>query len=168
MDTNTFDYIYDKAGLTNKVQKAVDNGKIKLFATDVQKQEIEGIKNNEERKQGIQQVIKEIRVEFIETSAAVIALDQQCEKGFPGSKVDSARIVSDEDGELLETVSKLSTECLFKNQADLLIFYKAIKENMDYVVTGNTAHFKKPLERFEMERGTKLQIKNRKEFAKLL
>lgn len=168
MDTNTFDYIYDKAGLTNKVQKAVDNGKIKLFATDVQKQEIEGIKNNEERKQGIQQVIKEIRVEFIETSAAVVALDQQCEKGFPGSKVDSARIVSDEDGELLETVSKLSTECLFKNQADLLIFYTAIKENMDYVVTGNTAHFKKPLERFKMERGTKLQIKNRKEFAKLL
>ena len=116
MDTNTFDYSYDKAGLTNKVQKAVDNGKIKSFATDVQKQEIEGIKNNEERKQGIQQVIKEIRVEFIETSAAVVALDQQCEKGFPGSKVDSARIVSDEDGELLETVSKLSTECLFKNQ----------------------------------------------------
>ena len=134
----------------------------------MQKQEIEGIKNNEERKQGIQQVIKEIRVEFIETSAAVVALDQQCEKGFPGSKVDSARIVSDEDGELLETVSKLSTECLFKNQADLLIFYTAIKENMDYVVTGNTAHFKKPLERFKMERGTKLQIKNRKEFAKLL
>ena len=89
----------------------------------MQKQEIEGIKNNEERKQGIQQVIKEIRVEFIETSAAVVALDQQCEKGFPGSKVDSARIVSDEDGELLETVSKLSTECLFKNQADLNILY---------------------------------------------
>jgi hypothetical protein len=167
LDTNTFDYIYDKAGLTNKVQKAVDNGKIKLFATDVQKQEIEGIKNNEERKQGIQQVIKEIRVEFIETSAAVVALDQQCEKGFPGSKVDSARIVSDEDGELLETVSKLSTECLFKNQADLLIFYTAIKENMDYVVTGNTAHFKKPLERFKMERGTKLQIKNRKRVCKV-
>jgi len=179
LDTNTFDYIYGKAGLTNKVQKAVDNGKIKLFATDVQKQEIEGIKNNEERKQGIQQVVKEIRVEFIETSAAVVALDQQCEKGFLGSKVDSARIVSDEDGELLgklssdedgellETVSKLSTECLFKNPADLLIFYTAIKENMDYVVTGNSAHFKKPLERFKMERGTKLQIKNRKEFAKL-
>jgi hypothetical protein len=36
----------------------------------------------------------------------VVALDQQCEKGFLGSKVDSARIVSDENGELLETVSK--------------------------------------------------------------
>ena len=97
-------------------------GKVLLF-TD-RAEYYGGHKNNEERKQGIQQVVKEIRVEFIETSAAVVALDQQCEKGFLGSKVDSARIVSDEDGELLgklssdedgellETVSKLSISYL--------------------------------------------------------
>jgi len=38
LDSNTFDHIYDK-DLTNKVQNAVDNGKLQLFATDVQKQD---------------------------------------------------------------------------------------------------------------------------------
>jgi rRNA-processing protein FCF1 len=74
LDTNTLDHIYDNR-LTNRVQNATDNGKLQLFATDIQKQEIEGT-SNETRKQGIKQVVEEIRIKFIEISAAVVALDQ--------------------------------------------------------------------------------------------
>jgi rRNA-processing protein FCF1 len=74
LDTNTLDHIYDNR-LTNRVQNATDNRKLQLFATDIQKQEIEGT-SNETRKQGIKQVVEEIRIKFIEISAAVVALDQ--------------------------------------------------------------------------------------------
>jgi hypothetical protein len=187
LDTTVLNHIYNN-DLTNKVRKAVDNGKLQLFATDVQKQEIAGIQNDEKRKQGIQQAVEEMQVEFIETSAAVIALDseQESRRGFRGSKVGRSRIASDEDAELLklsneelklsndddgelsETVSKLSTECLFENQADLLIFYTALEENMDYIVTGNTRDFIKPLEHFKMETGTKLQLITPKQFKSRL
>lgn len=166
LDTNTFDHIYDNR-LTNKVQNAVDNGKLQLFATDVQKQEIEGIPNNS-RKQGIKQAMGEIQIQFIEASAAIVALDQQPRKGFRGSRVGEARVVSEEDSQLLETLTKVNIKHPLKNRADLLIFYTAIKENMDYLVTGNTNDFKKPLELFKIERGTKLQVKNNTDFEKLL
>ena len=138
-----------------------------MFATDVQEQEIKEIPYDI-RKQGIKQTAEKIRVKFMETSAMIVALDQKCEKGFRGSRVDGTRIASDEDGQLLKTLSKFSAKCLFKNQADLLIFYTAIKENMDFLVTRNIDDFKKPLELFKVERGTKLQIKDNKDFEELL
>lgn len=42
LDTNVFDYIYDK-NLKDKARNAVDNGKLELFASNVQQQEIEKI-----------------------------------------------------------------------------------------------------------------------------
>jgi hypothetical protein len=166
LDSNTFDYIYDN-GLTSKVQNAIDNGKLQLFATDVQKQEIEKIPNDT-RKQAIRQTAEEIRVEFKETSGVVVALDQPGKKGFNGSRVDHARIASDEDIQLLETLTKVNMKYPLKNSADLLIFYTAIKENMDYLVTENTDDFKKPLELFKRERNTKLQIIHSTDLQKLL
>jgi hypothetical protein len=166
LDTNTFDHIYDN-DLTKKVQNATDNGKLLLFATDIQKQEIEGTPI-ETRKQGIKQAVEEIRIKFIETAAAVVALDQQCKKGFHGSRVGEARVVSEDDRQLLEALTKVNIKYLLKNKADLLIFYTAVKENMDYLVTGNTQDFKKPLELFKIERDTKVQVINNTHFEKLL
>jgi predicted nucleic acid-binding protein len=165
LDTNTFDYIYDN-GLTNKVQKAIDDEKLQLFATDVQKQEIEKVSNNA-RKQGIKQTAEGIRVKFMGTSAMIVALDQQGKKGYNGSRVGS-RIASEEDTQLLETLKKVDMKHPLKNSADLLIFYTAIKENMDYLVTDNTDDFGKPLELFKVERGTKLQIIHNIDLEKLL
>jgi hypothetical protein len=54
-----------------------------------------------------------------------------------------------------------------KNKADL-IFYTALKENIDYLVTGNTSHFKPPLKLFRTNRATKLQIMENTEFEKWL
>jgi hypothetical protein len=166
LDANTFNHIYDN-GLTNRVQNATDNGKLQLFATDIQKQEIEGT-SNETRKQGIKQVVEEIRIKFIETSAAVVALDQRCMKGFRGSKVGEARVISENDRQLLEALTKVNIKHLLKNKADLLIFYTAVKENMDYLVTGNMQDFKRPLELFKIERDTKVQVINNTHFEKLL
>jgi hypothetical protein len=118
-----------------------------LFATDVQKQEIEGIPNST-RRQGIKRIAEEMQIRFIKTSTAVVALDQQSKKGFRGSRVGEARVVSDDDSQLLETLTKVNIKHPLKNTADLLIFYTAVKENMDYLVTGNTDDFKKPLGTF--------------------
>jgi hypothetical protein len=166
LDTSTFDHIYDN-GLTNRVQNATDNGKLQLFATDIQKQEIEG-SSNETRKQGIKQVVEEVRIKFIETSAAVVALDQRCKKGFRGSRVGEARVTSENDRQLLEALTGVNMEHLLKNKADLSIFYTAVKENMDYLVTGNMQDFKKPLELFKKERYTKTQVISNTRFEKLL
>jgi hypothetical protein len=166
LDTNTFDHIYDK-GLTNKVQNTVDNGKLQLFATDVQKQEIEKIPNHT-RKQGIKQTVEKIRVNFIETSGAVVALDQKGKKGYDGSRVNKARVISAQDKQLLETLTKINIEHHLKNSADLLIFYTAIKENMDCLVTRNTDDFKKPLELFKKERDAKVQVMHNTDFEQLL
>jgi hypothetical protein len=39
---------------------------------------------------------------------------------------------------------------------------------MDFLITGNIDHFKKPLELFKAESGTKLQLKNNTDLEKLL
>jgi hypothetical protein len=39
---------------------------------------------------------------------------------------------------------------------------------MDFLITGNIDHFKKPLELFKAESGTKLQLKNNADLEKLL
>jgi hypothetical protein len=36
-----------------------------------------------------------------------------------------------------------------KNKADLLTIHTAIKEDMDFLITGNIDHFKKPLGAFQ-------------------
>jgi hypothetical protein len=166
LDSNTFDYIYDN-GLTNKVQKAVDDGKLELFATDVQQQEIEKISNGA-RKQGIKQTAEGIRARFIETSAMVIGLDQPGKRGFDGSRIGHARIASEEDIQLLEALKKVDIKHPLKNSADLLIFHTAIKQNMDYLITGNTDDFEKPLELFRRERYSKLQVVHNTDLATLL
>jgi hypothetical protein len=166
LDTNTFDYIYD-SGLTNKIRNSVDSGKIRLFATDVQRQEIEGILDNT-KKHNIQQVTEAIRVKFTETSAAVVALSQQNKRGYIGSRVGAARVASEQDIQLLETLKKVNMKHPLKNMADLLIFYTAIREDMDYLITGNVDDFVRPLEIFRMDRATKLQIKNNTDFEGLL
>jgi hypothetical protein len=166
MDTNAFDFIYDK-NLTNRVRNAVDNGKLQLFATDVQKQEIEKI-SSIVRKQGLKQMAEKIRVMFIETSAAVVALDKPGKKGFNGSRVGMARVVSEDDAQLLETLTKANSKHPLKNKADLLTFYTAIKENMDHLITANMDDYVIPLEFFKIQRDTKVQVIDNKDFEKLL
>jgi len=168
LDTTTLNHIYDN-NLTNKVQRAVDNGKLQLFATDVQKQEIAGIRNDEKRKQGLKHAVEEMRVEFIETSDMVVALDldQESRRGFRGSKVGS-RIPSDEDVPLLKRLVRENKINPLKKRGDISTFYTAVKENMDYLVTENTADFKGLLEIFKIERDTILQIKNHTKFEELL
>lgn len=166
LDTNAFDHIYEN-DLTDKVLNAVDNGILQLFATDVQEQEIEKI-SNKIRKQGIKKMAKKIRVDFKGTSAAVVALDQPGKKGFNGSKVEMASVVSDEDEQLLKTLKKVNIQHPLKNSADLLTFYTAIKESMDYLITANMDDYEKPLELFQIERGIKLKLRNNKDFEKWL
>lgn len=99
-----FDYIYDNK-LTDNVRRAIDEGKIKPFATDVQKQEIEKITENT-RKRGIKQMAQKIQVTFLETSACMVGLDRPGRKGFNGSKVGMAKVVSDNDAQLLAVLTK--------------------------------------------------------------
>lgn len=166
LDTNTFDYIYDN-GLTNMVRNLVARGKLQLFATDVQEQEIDMIPNDK-RKEDLKQTIREIGVKIIGTSAATVAPSQQSKKGFHGSRVDEARAAGANDVELLNMLVKSNIKHVLKNEADLLIFFTALKEDMDYLVTGDTDDFNNPLELFRMKRGTKLQIKDNTDFKRLL
>jgi hypothetical protein len=138
-----------------------------LFATGVQRQEIEKIPSDT-KKQGIKQMVGELRTDFRPTSAAVVALDQPGEKGYNGSRVDCARVASKEDIHLLETLTKVNMIRPLKNRADLLTFYTAIKEDMDFLVTENIDDFEKPLKLFKMERGTQLQLRNITDFEKML
>jgi hypothetical protein len=50
LDTNAFDFIYDKS-LIDKVQNTVGNGSLQLFATDVQRQEIEKIPSDTKKQE---------------------------------------------------------------------------------------------------------------------
>jgi hypothetical protein len=90
------------------------------------------------------------------------------EKGYNGSRVDCARVASEEDMHLLETLTKVNMIRPHKNRADLLTFYTAIKEDMDFLVTENIDDIEKPLKLFKMERGTKLQLRNITDFEKML
>lgn len=164
LDSNA-DYIYDNE-LTDKVRKAVDDGKMKLFATDVQKQEIEEIPDDT-RKQGIEQMAKKIRVKFIGTSAAVVALDQKGVRSFHGSRVDWAKVIDDNEKQLLEKITRKGMLSQLKNSADILTLFTAIKENMDYLVTDDIG-FEKSLNKVKMEIETKLQIISYKDFDRWL
>jgi hypothetical protein len=163
LDTNAFDYIIDNK-LIDKVRNAVDNGKLRLFATDVQNQELDAIPNTT-RKQAIKQVIEVLGIKFVATSGAVVA--SKLDRGFGGSRVGQSRVGSERDNKLLEKLTKVNIKHPLKNRADLLTFTSA-KEDMDYLITGNIADFKRPLELYNEEMGTKLQIKNNKDFENML
>src|SRR5215211_6462034 len=98
LDSNTFDYIYD-SGLTDKVQSAVNNEKLHLFATDVQDQEIEKI-SNDTKKQVIRQTAEKIRVRFMESWGMVVGSDRPTKKGFGESRINHCRVPSDQDVQL--------------------------------------------------------------------
>jgi hypothetical protein len=132
----------------------------------VQKQEIEKIAENT-RKRGIKQMAQKIQVTFLETSACMVGLDRG-RKGFNGSKVGMAKVVSDNDAQLLAVLTKTNIKRPLKNKADLLICYTAIKENMDFLVTANAKDFENVLELFKLDRGTKLQLKSNKDIKDLL
>jgi hypothetical protein len=132
----------------------------------VQKQEIEKIAENT-RKRGIKQMAQKIQVTFLEISACMVGLDRG-RKGFNGSKVGMAKVVSDNDAQLLAVLTKTNIKRPLKNKADLLICYTAIKENMDFLVTANAKDFENVLELFKLDRGTKLQLKSNKDIKDLL
>jgi hypothetical protein len=114
LDSNTFDYIYC-SGLTNKVQSAVDDVRLQLFATDVQAQEIEKI-SNDTKKQAIIQTAEKIQFKFIETWGMVIGLDQPSEKGFCGSRINHFRIIDEEDVQLLDELKQVNMKHPLKIQ----------------------------------------------------
>jgi rRNA-processing protein FCF1 len=165
LDSNAFDYIHDNK-LTDKVRKAVNDGKVKLFTTDVQKQEIEKISNST-RKQGLTQTSEEIQVIFIATSGAVLGSDQEGKSGFGGSRVDQSRVIGDREAQLAETITRRGIRRQLKNSADVLTLFTAIKENMDCLVT-NDADFEKSLNVLKMEIDTELRIIDYEYFRKLL
>jgi hypothetical protein len=166
LDSNAFDYIYDNK-LTEKVRRAVDGGKVKLFATDAQKQELAKISGSK-RKWVLEQTSEKIKVSFLETSAAVVGLHNPGKKGFNGSRVGMAKVASDEDIQLLEALITHNSKHPLKNWADLLIFYTAIKENMDFLVTANKDDFEKPLELFKKERSTRLELRSNRDIKDFL
>jgi hypothetical protein len=166
LDSNSFDHIYDNK-LTENVRKAVDDEKIKLFATDVQEQEIDKI-GDTSRKLGIKQMAEKMQVTFLGTSAAAVGLDKMGKRGFNGSRVGMSKVVGNDDAQLLAALIKVNIKHPLKNEADLLTFYTAIKENMDFLATANTADFEKPLERFKIERGTKLELKSNEDIVGFL
>jgi hypothetical protein len=165
LDSNPFVYIYDNK-LTDKLRKAVDDGKVKLFATDVQKQEIQKISNST-RKKGVKQTAQEIQVAFIATSGAVLGSDQEGRDGFGGSRVDQSRVIDDQEKRLLEIITRKGMQRPLKNSADVLTLFSAIKENIDYLVTNDTA-FEKLLEVLKMDMDIVLKIKSYEDFNKLL
>jgi hypothetical protein len=99
-------------------------------------------------------------------SATVICLLRG--KSYNGSRVVCARVASEEDIHLLGILTKVNMIRPLKNRVDLLTFYTAIKEDMDFLVTENIDDFEKPLKLFKMEKGTKLQLRNITDFEKLL
>jgi hypothetical protein len=165
-DSNTFDYIYNN-DLTNRVQKAVGNGSLQLFATDVQEQEIDGILDETKKR-----IIGKLPVRFIATSTAVAALNQP-QTGLSGSRVDKSKVISDEDKKLLKKLKEIKNELQpksvdpLKDIGDILTLFTAIEENMDFIVT-NDADFKRFLERFKKGRDTKIQIMDHEGFRRLL
>jgi rRNA-processing protein FCF1 len=165
LDTNAFDYIYDNK-LTDRVRKTVDNGKVKLFTTDVQKQEIEKISNST-RKQGIKHTAEEIQVTFIATSGAVPGLDPEDRAGYGGSRVGQSRVIDDREVHLLETITRRGIRRQLKNSGDLLTLITAMKENKDYLVT-NDADFERSLNVLKMEIDSELQIMGYEDFKRLL
>jgi hypothetical protein len=167
LDNNAFDYIHDN-NLTDKARKVVDGGKVRLLATDVQKQESENLPNNkQERQQQLIETSQKIGAEFIETSGAVVALDQECKDGFRGSRVNWARVIDDWEKQLLEAITHMSMQRPLKNCADVLTLFTAVKENMDYLVT-NDGEFEKSLKVLKMDIDTKLQIMGFEDFRGLL
>jgi hypothetical protein len=126
LDTNAFDHIYDNK-LTDKVLTAVDDGKIKLFATDALNQEIEKI-GDTARRLAIKQMAEKIQVTFLATSATVVGLNKLGKKGFNGSRVGFAKVGSDNDAQLLETLTKVNSKHPLKNKADLLIFIQRLRK----------------------------------------
>jgi hypothetical protein len=167
LDNNAFDYIYDN-NLTDKVLKAVDEGKVQLFATDVQKQESENFPNNKQtRKQQLIETSEKIRVEFIATYGGVVAPNQDDVEGFGGSKPDRVRVMGDREKQLSEAITHYCIQDQLKNSADVLALITAIMKNMDYLVT-NDEGFEKSLKILKMDIDTKLQIMSFEDFRGLL
>jgi hypothetical protein len=165
LDTNAFDYIYDSK-LTVKVREAVDDGRVRLFASDAQSQEIERFSNST-RKRGLKQTAKKIRVTYIETSGAIAALDQECEDGFRGSRVEWAKVIDCREKKLLEKIIHMGMRRLLKNSSDVLTLFTAIKENIGCLVT-NDGGFEKSLRVLKKELDTELQIISHEDFGRLL
>jgi hypothetical protein len=116
----------------------------------------------------LEETSEQIKVTFLETSAAVVGLDKPSRKGFDGSRVGMAKVVSDDDVQLLESLIKLKSKHPLKNWADLLIIYTAIKENMDFLVTANRDDFEKPLELFKKEKSTRLELRSNRDIVDFL
>ena len=89
-DTNALDHIYDNK-LTDKVLTAVDDGEIKLFATDAKNQEIEKIGDNA-RRLAIKQMAERIQDTFLATSAAVVGPNKLGKKGPTVQELDLQRL----------------------------------------------------------------------------
>ena len=158
LDANTFDFMYDKQShLVPKLKALVSSNKLSFYITHIQCDEIDKMESSPKR-DGIKNIIKLINVQIIPTSNAVIGIDPPSKHGFIGSRIDMAKIVSDNDANVLEKLQKTTSNPM-GNNADLSILFTAVKENLDYLVTNDIKHFKKLLKEISKYIPNTLEIK---------
>jgi hypothetical protein len=158
LDKNAFDYII-KNKLRDKVRNAVNNGKFQLFATDVQRQEIDADEDRT-RVEAINQLIVESGIEFLPTLGIIVQDEPKDKRGYRGPRANYVVLSSEEDRELLTVLNP-------RKRADRLILNTA-KQDMDYLVTDNIDDFEEQLERLKKVTHTKLELKTNEDFEELL
>ena len=157
LDANAFDFIFDNdSHLVPKLEASVNSNKLSLYMTHIQLDEIEKIKNTDKRKR-IKEIIKLIKIQNIPTSSAVVGIDSPSKHGFIGSKINMAKIMDDNDADILKKFQRNITNPM-GDSADLSILYTAIKENMNYLVT-NDIRLEKLLKKISEEIPNTLEIK---------
>jgi len=137
LDTNAFDEIYDNR-LGDELKLAVDAGRIRFFMTHIQQDEIAKMRDSNKRTYS-QNAITSIPVEIIASSAGVFGTNKRTKHGFEGSRVGGFRFSG--DTELLDSLKSTNSKNPMGKDADLLIAYTAVKENMNYLVTENVGNF---------------------------
>jgi hypothetical protein len=168
LDSDILHYVIHNSTAMEKLKAATQTGNISTYITQVQLDEIAKNPNTHVKTQ-ILRAIQEIPIVRVPTSAVSVATDQISKHGFIGSKVgDTARVGDDNDMRLLERCKKSGSKNPVKNNADLLIFYTAYKENMDYVITENIRDFKKCIEVFKSVKSTKLAVINANQLLNLI
>jgi hypothetical protein len=154
LDTNALDHICDHM-LGPRIRKAIDNKHIHLSITHVQRDEIN--RGPPANRVYIYKLINHGYIKIVPTNGAIVGTDQLSKKGFIGSKVGMARFTSDEEAHLLQNKMKVGSKNPMKNSADILILYTAIKQRMDFLVTGDQV-IKRMLDSFKQDITTGLQV----------
>jgi len=155
LDTNVFDFLYDN-DLIDWINSFVNNGRIKLYVTHIQNDELKKIKDPIKKEQ-----IKKIQVILISTSGAVVGTETK--RGFEGSRIGFATIDGIREISKIAESSGTDTHPLGK-KADELIVNTATEEKFDYLVSDDEDDIPKIAQKIE----SKVNVINCNEFQLLL